>query len=97
MEREREIGEAGEMTKCIRESAEKILKKSYRRKVGKAEGERRVERKWMNEEIRGEIKKRREINRRKRNCEDLRERMRLEKEYRIQKWRVQDLVREAVG
>ena len=55
----------------------------------------RVENIWMNDQIRNGMKKRREINRRRRNATNDEVKERLWREYQRQKHMVQRLIREA--
>ena len=71
------------------------MKKKKRIKI---EGDRKkipVENKWITDEIKKEIKKRREINRRRRHGKTKQETERLAKAYNNQKLKVQRLVKEA--
>ena len=56
-----------EICKDMKKMADKVLKKKYKRCVGEKDGEEIVEEEWMTDEIRTNIKKRRELNRKKRN------------------------------
>ena len=90
---EKETGTVDEMIEEIIEGADKILAKKFRRRVGE---EKAAEKKWMTREIIEAIKKRRKINRKRRNCTDEGKRKELEAEYNKQRKVVQRLVREAV-
>ena len=77
--------------------AEISLKRTARRKVGGEEDNKVAEKVWMNDEIRGEIEKRRVLNRKKRYGRSENESQQLEKNWRQQKSKVQRLIREEKG
>lgn len=85
-------------TQKLMEEVERItykkLEKTIRRREGTEKGHRVIENIWMTNEIRDEIKKRKELNRRKRNCVDERKEE-LEKQYLNKKYTVQKLIRDA--
>ena len=83
-----------QLNKVIREVADDLLKAVYRRRYDKKEE--KIEQPWITKEIQEAIKKRKELNRKKRNEQSYRERDRLNKEYLIQKKNVQLLVKEAI-
>ena len=72
--------------------ASEVLSKTIKRKVGESK---KMESIWMNEEIRKGMKKRREINRKHRNCRNLVEKEVLWKRYKNQKNVVQKLIRDS--
>ena len=74
------------------EKANEVLGKTIKRKIGK---NRKIESIWMNDEIRKGMKKRREINRKHRNCKNLIEKNRLWKSYINQKNIVRKLIRDS--
>ena len=76
----------------IIKKADEVLKKKIRRKVG---SEKKIESVWMTDEIRDGLKRRREINRKKRFTTDGVARERLWRIYLRQKMLVQRLIREA--
>ena len=78
------------------EGADKILAKKFKRRVAGVGEEKYEEKKWFNNEIREAIKKRRKLNRERRNCKDEGRRRELEDEYNNQRKVVQKLVREAI-
>ena len=78
----------------LEEAQDRILKKQRRRRIGDKGGERIIESAWMTEDIRKGIKKRRELNRKARNSEG-REKVEWEREWRMQKTRVQRMVKES--
>ena len=91
----RNIESRQEMILSMVEAADEILKKKIRKRVSE-EGEwTRIECAWMNEEIRESIKKRRNINRKKRKCKNPIEKEELENEYQLQTEVVQKMIREA--
>ena len=76
------------------EAQDKILKKSRKCRGGERWGEGVVEGEWVTDEIREGIDERRRLKRRERNCTG-EERGKWEREWRLQKARVQILVYEA--
>ena len=91
-------GDKSNLQKRIDEITEQTENKLKKKKRIKIEGERKkipVENKWVSDEIKKEIKKRREINRRRRHGKTKQETDRLTKAYNNQKLRVQRLVKEA--
>ena len=78
----------------LEEAQDRILKKQRRRRIGDKGGERIIESAWMTEDIREGIKKRRELNRKARNSKG-REKVEWEREWRMQKTRVQRMVKES--
>ena len=94
--RNNRIETINEMDKSIMKIAKETLLRVYRRRESDDE-EKKEERPWMNDNIRKEIKIRREINRKKRNTKDEKERNKLEIEYKNQKEVVKKLVREGIG
>merc|ERR1711915_1023572 len=58
--------------------------------------EKKEERPWMNDNIREEMKLKREINRKKRNTKDEKEKANLERKYKEQKEIVKRLIREGI-
>ena len=78
----------------IDEAATKTLKRSYKRRVSN-DKVKREEPPWITAEIRSEIKKRKRLNRSKRNC-NLKEKEEAAKQYADQKKVVQSLVYEAI-
>ena len=78
----------------LEKAQDKILKKERRRRVGEKEGVRIVESAWMTEAIREGIKRRRELSRNARNSGG-REKEEWEREWRLQKIRVQGMVKES--
>ena len=76
----------------IMDKANEILKRKARRRVGTQDC---VENVWMNDQIRDGIKKRRAINRRRRNATNEEVKERLWREYQRQKQIVQRMIREA--
>ena len=96
-ELEEEWGKGGIIDKemedeSLVEKANEVLGKTIKRKIGK---NRKIESIWMNDEIRKGMKKRREINRKHRNCKNLIEKNRLWKSYINQKNIVQKLIRDS--
>ena len=84
-----------EVNATIKEVADKHLKKKYRRKITD-EAQKIKEPPWMNETIRKEIKKRKELNRTRRN-ETIEERKREHwTNYLEQKKKVQSLIKEEI-
>ena len=81
------------LNEAIKETADEILRKTYRKKV--IEGETKVEEPpWINNDIRKEIKKRKQLNRRKRNAQDIQEKEQLNEMYKKQKQIVQNLIKQ---
>merc|ERR1711913_125870 len=78
------------------QTQDEVLKITYRARAGFRKGLLVVEGEWVDEELREAVKKRREINRKRRNSIG-EERTRLEREYRIQKAIVQVMVQEKKG
>ena len=78
----------------LEEVQNRILRKERRRRTGIKEGEEIIESEWITEDIREGIKKRRELNRKSRNSEG-REKAEWEREWRMQKIRVQRMVKES--
>ena len=72
--------------------ANEVLSKTINRKIGE---NKKIESIWMNDDIRKGMKKRREINRKHRNCKNLVEKDRLWKNYINQKNIVQKLIRDS--
>ena len=83
-----------ELNKMMKEVADSILKAVYQRKWN--EKQKVKEQPWISSQIREEFKKRRELNRRKRNVENEMEKEELEREYINQKYKVKFLVKEAI-
>ena len=91
-------GDRNNLQKRIDEIAEQTDSKLKRKKKIKIGGEKRktpVENKWVTDEIKNEIKKRKEINRKKRHGKTKQEIDRLTRAYNSQKFKVQKLVKEA--
>ena len=78
----------------IDEAATRTLKKSYKRRVTNGI-EKKEEPPWITTEIRAAIKKRKQLNRNKRNCQDELKEMAI-KQYAEQKRVVQTLVSDAI-
>ena len=93
--RNNKIETISEMDKSILKIAKETLLRVYKRKETD-DIEEREEKPWMNDNIRKEIKIRREINRKKRNTEDEKEREVLEEKYKEQKEVVKKLIREGI-
>ena len=86
----------GELWDILVQTQDEVLKISYRARVGFRKGMIVVEGEWVDDELREGVKKRREINRKRRNSIG-EERTQLEQLYRIQKAKVQVMVREKKG
>ena len=83
------------MDKSIMKIAKETLLRVYRRKQSDDE-EMKEEKPWMNDNIRNEMKKKRAINRKKRNTTDEREKTELEIQYQRQREIVKKLIREGI-
>ena len=59
-----------EFNKIVERAAEKTLMSKYKRRLLK-NNQRKSEAPWVNDEIRNEIKKRKKLNKEKRNCNDV--------------------------
>ena len=78
----------------MKEKADKELKRTMRQRIDKNKNQ--TESIWVTDEIREEIKKRKAINRAKRNCQDTNQKEILENQYKAQKEKAAMLVREAI-
>ena len=94
--REKKIEKVEEMVTDMKEAADKILKKNFKRRIGDEGGGKIVARRWMTDEIMKGMKERRRINRERRNCEDETKKKELNKAYEEQKWKVKGMVKKAV-
>ena len=83
------------MDKSIMKIAKETLLRVYRRKQSDDE-EMKEEKPWMNDNIRNEMKKKRAINRKKRNTTDEKEKTELEIQYQRQREIVKKLIREGI-
>ena len=83
-----------ELNKKIEEVSESTLKAVYQRRVNQKHSV--TEQPWITVQIREEIKKRKELNRKKRNEENQREKSLIDNAYRDQKRKVKILVKEAI-
>ena len=79
----------------IENGVKEKLTKTIRRREGIEKGQKVIESIWMTQEIRGEIKRRKTINRLKRNAKSDERKEVLEKRYKSQKGKVQRMIREA--
>ena len=79
----------------IENGVKEKLTKTIRRREGIEKGQKVIESIWMTQEIRGEIKRRKTINRLKRNARSDKRKEVLEKRYKSQKGKVQRMIREA--
>ena len=79
------IEKVQDMIISMSEAADKILKRVFKRRIGGSEYKKAVECEWMNEEIRSNIKERKRINRKKRNCKEEGKKNVMEEEYKEQK------------
>ena len=86
----------GELWDILVQTQDEALKVTYRARVGFRKGSMIVEGEWVDDELRDGVKKRRELNRKRRNSIG-EERTRLELEYWAQKAKVQVMVREKKG
>ena len=93
---EKRIEGVEEMVTDMKEAAEKCLKKDFKRRIGDDGGGKIVVRRWMTDEIMEGMKKRRRINRERRNCKDEMKKKELNKAYEEQKWKVKGMVKRAV-
>ena len=93
--KDNKIQTINEMDKSILKTARDTLLRVYRRKLSDDE-EKKEERPWMNDNIRKEMKLKREINRKKRNTKDEKEKENLEEKYKEQKEIVKRLIREGI-
>ena len=85
-----------EMDDSLQKCADVILKRMYKRRVRTENDEIVMEKPWFTEEIRAEIKKKRDLNRRKRNCNSNEEKEILTNEWKIQKTKTHLKIREAI-
>ena len=83
-----------ELNQMMKEAADKTLKAVYKRRV--LDMERIKEPPWITEEIREEIKKRKELNRKRRRMKKQPESETLYEEYKLQKQKVKLLVKKAI-
>ena len=83
-----------ELNKKIEEVSESTLKAIYQRRVNQKHNV--TEQPWITVQIRDEIKKRKELNRKQRNEENQREKGLIDNAYRDQKRKVKILVKEAI-
>ena len=91
---DREVRNMEEFDEIVEEAAKKILQTKYRRKkVGKKQI--RIEPEWINENIRNEIRKRKKLNRQKRNLVG-EEKERVKLLYLQQKEKAQEVIKEAI-
>ena len=81
-----------EFNAMVSSAASRTLKSSYRRKLLK-EDKCKIEAPWVTEQIRLEIKKRRKLNRAKRNCSDAEDKKEKTELYIRQKKKVQAIIR----
>ena len=94
--RNNKIETINEMDKSIMKIANETLLRIYKRKQSD-DDEKKEEKPWMNDKIRNEMKKKREINRKKRNTTDEKERAELETKYQEQRKNVKKLIREGIS
>ncbi|CAL4068271.1 unnamed protein product, partial [Meganyctiphanes norvegica] len=87
-------GDVNELIKNLQEQTESTLKVSKKRRIGGEEGK-DIECDWITENIKTEIRKKRDIRRKERQSLNLNEKQILEKDREIQKKLIQKLVREA--
>ena len=85
-----------EMDESLVECANIILKRLHKRRVGTENDEKVLEKPWFTEEIRSEIKKKRDLNRKKRNCKNIEEKEILTREWKAQKEKAQLAIRQAI-
>ena len=93
--KDNKIQTINEMDKSILKVARDTLLRVYKRKMSGDE-DKKEERPWMNDNIREEMKLKREINRKKRNTKDEKEKANLERKYKEQKEIVKRLIREGI-
>ena len=90
------INNIEEMDISLKECADAILKRIYKKRIGTENDEKVSEKPWFTEEIRAEIKKKRDLNRRKRNCNNNEEKDYLTREWKKQKDKAKLKIREAI-
>ena len=84
------------MDKSLIECADSILKKLYKRRIGIDNDEIIVEKPWFTEEIRSEMKKTKELNRKKRNCKTIKEKETYTKEWEEQRIKYKLMIKKAI-
>ena len=93
METAQQLISLSEFNGMIKETSQEVMIKTIRIRENQRKQEEPI---WFNMNIKKEISKRREINKKRRNATNVDEKVRLDKEYNIQKAKVNDLVQDTV-
>jgi len=86
-----------ELGDIVKDTAEEVLRRKYRKKYTDEETDTRKEKPWFTEDIRREIKKRKYLNRERRNESDVVIKEMKKAEYTAQKNKVQNMIKEEIS